>query len=487
MTDHTSVYDSIVAALAALDPVSSRPNEVLSELVELEGVGRLIDARRAALAGEVGQLSRPELGDEGLARSENFPTAAKLLAAVTGTSVREAGSRIELGQRLRAASQLSGAAGVSPFPEVAAAMSSGALGVDAAAAITRELGALDARGVDAESVRDAEQTLVSLGCQTVGDYCFTADEITRFAVRLRDTLDPDGVAPRAERMHELRGMTMARSRDGMVRGRFALEPEQAAVWVTATHALQSPRFVPPSVPEDASATGDPTPADESLASDYVIRDARSSSQSLVDTVTDLIRIGAAAPGMPKLNGAAPTVNVHVGAGDLASGTGAAWVDGLVDPLPVAVVEQLLCHADVIPTVLGSNGRILQHGKTRRVFSASQNRALAVRDGGCIWPLCDRPPSWCETHHVEPWSSATHPPGRTDTDNGVLLCHFHHSHLHRSSWTLTMIDGAPHIIPPTWIDTSRTPRPCTRRRTAASIASRGPTASAVPTPSGSGAR
>ncbi|MEP6482771.1 MAG: HNH endonuclease signature motif containing protein [Rhodoglobus sp.] len=41
----------------------------------------------------------------------------------------------------------------------------------------------------------------------------------------------------------------------------------------------------------------------------------------------------------------------------------------------------------------------------------------MRDGGCRFPGCDRPPSWCEAHHIVPWSHG----GRTDLADGLLLC------------------------------------------------------------------
>ncbi len=441
-----------------------RPGEpyseaLLAEVAAVERLGRLIDARRTRLAGELAHRSRSELGDDGLARSQNFVTPAKLLAAVAGTSVREAQARIALGLRLRESTSSSGAV-TRPFSEVGAALEAGLLGVEAASAVTRELGELARQGVDPSALAEAESTLVHLGCQSEGGLGYSADEVARLAVRVRDALDPDGVAPRAERMRELRGMTMSRSRDGMIRGRFALTPEQGAVWNSALQALVSPRVSP----RFAAA---PAPAGQAGpdGSEYALRDTRTGPQKLVDAATELIGRAAAAPEMPKVNGSAPTVNVHVSLADLSTERGAAWADGVDDPLPVAAVDHLLCHADVVPTVLGANGSILQHAKTRRLFSPAQNRALAVRDGGCVWPGCDRPPSYCETHHVDGWTSAGYLPGRTDVDNGVLLCHFHHANVHRSDWTLVMIHGAPHLIPPRWIDTAQAPRPCTRRRVA----------------------
>jgi hypothetical protein len=66
--------------------------------------------------------------------------------------------------------------------------------------------------------------------------------------------------------------------------------------------------------------------------------------------------------------------------------------------------------------------------------------------------------------VNEWVAADHPPGRTDIDNGVLLCHFHHAHLHKSDWALVMRGGVPHLIPPRYLDPTQTPIPTTRRRT-----------------------
>lgn len=43
--------------------------------------------------------------------------------------------------------------------------------------------------------------------------------------------------------------------------------------------------------------------------------------------------------------------------------------------------------------------------------------LAVRDGGCSFPNCDRPLAWCEAHHLRHWLHG----GPTDLANLALLC------------------------------------------------------------------
>lgn len=49
----------------------------------------------------------------------------------------------------------------------------------------------------------------------------------------------------------------------------------------------------------------------------------------------------------------------------------------------------------------------------------------LRDGGCLWPGCDRPAHVTEAHHIDPWAGG----GATDCDRGILLCRFHHLTLH----------------------------------------------------------
>jgi HNH endonuclease len=41
----------------------------------------------------------------------------------------------------------------------------------------------------------------------------------------------------------------------------------------------------------------------------------------------------------------------------------------------------------------------------------------VRDGGGVFPGCDRPLAWCEAHHIQHWLDG----GPTDLANLALLC------------------------------------------------------------------
>ena len=99
------------------------------------------------------------------------------------------------------------------------------------------------------------------------------------------------------------------------------------------------------------------------------------------------------------------------------------------------------------------GAVLALGRTRRLASTAQLRAVIARDRGCIVPGCTLPPSRCDAHHVVWWRHG----GPTDVDNLALLCARHHSAVHAGHWRIDMIDGLPWIVAPRWVDPGQIPR------------------------------
>jgi HNH endonuclease/Domain of unknown function (DUF222) len=88
---------------------------------------------------------------------------------------------------------------------------------------------------------------------------------------------------------------------------------------------------------------------------------------------------------------------------------------------------------LLPPVLGgAPSRPLDLGRATRVISPAQRSALAVRDGGCVFPDCDRPLARCEGHHLTSWLDG----GPTDLANLALLCRAHHRAVHEGGWQLT---------------------------------------------------
>ena len=108
-------------------------------------------------------------------------------------------------------------------------------------------------------------------------------------------------------------------------------------------------------------------------------------------------------------------------------------DGI--PLTPTQLRRLACDAGVLPVVMGGNGQVLDMGRRQRTVSPAQRTALIVRDGGCIFPGCDRPPSWCDAHHIIHWLDRE----ETELWNLCLLCSNHHHHVHDGGWTLKHLD------------------------------------------------
>ncbi len=448
--------DGLVAGLSDSD--------ALAGLVLVERLGKLVDALRVEFASTVDARCEVSRGDDRLTVRLGFATVQKLLAAHTGTSVSTAADRVRLGRRIRTDMSLVGVPNRSRFPRVEEALRTGVLGVDTAEVITRKLWQVAKTTGYSEELGAAEEYLVAAAAQSAGGLGFSADEVGVLAGNLRDRLDPDGVEPRDAGLTEQRSLRFVTLPSGMVKMIGLLPPEDAASWLAIDAATQSPRVRP-------SFRADPEPSSEGANDeageppiDPVFEDPRTRDQKCLDVFTDVIRRGATLPDVPRVNGAAAVVSVHADLEDIVAGRGVGWVPGITEPLPASSVQQLLCHADTMTTVFGEGGQVLCQGKKQRLFTTRQIQAMAARDGGCVWPGCDRPPSWCESHHTEPWTSQGYLPGRTDVDLGVLLCHFHHSVVHKTGWTLVMISGAPHFIPPDCLDWTRTPRPATQQRT-----------------------
>ena len=97
-----------------------------------------------------------------------------------------------------------------------------------------------------------------------------------------------------------------------------------------------------------------------------------------------------------------------------------------DKISPALARRLACTSGIRPAVLGGKSEVLDLGRTRRLHTKAQRIAISLRDKHCTHPGCDCPPALCHVHHDHEWAHG----GRTDLDNGRLLCPRHHTHYHR---------------------------------------------------------
>jgi hypothetical protein len=121
---------------------------------------------------------------------------------------------------------------------------------------------------------------------------------------------------------------------------------------------------------------------------------------------------------------------------------------------LSTARRIACCAGIQRVVLDPNGAVLDVGREYRTATPAQFAALIARDGGCAFPGCTRPASWCIAHHIKHWADG----GETNLDNLVLLCTHHHTVVHHQGWDVRLgADRLPDIYPPPWVDPDREPR------------------------------
>jgi hypothetical protein len=127
----------------------------------------------------------------------------------------------------------------------------------------------------------------------------------------------------------------------------------------------------------------------------------------------------------------PHVSVVVGLTELAGGGPGQLVNGT--PVPARTTEWLSCDSELHRIVMSGRSTVLDYGSSVRTISPALWAALVVRDRHCRHPGCDRPPSWCDAHHVVHFSKG----GPTRLDNLVLGCTRHHHLWHDQGWRLSL--------------------------------------------------
>jgi hypothetical protein len=265
--------------------------------------------------------------------------------------------------------------------------------------------------------------------------------LRRVVAHLHEIADPDAADTRAQRQHERRGLWVSPTLAGMVAVDGLLEPEAGETLLTALEPLARPRSA---------------------------EDDRSGAQRRADALTELARRALEGGRLPHNGGVRPQVTVTVELASLLGHPGLPGGEGgWVGPLPAETARRLACDAAVTrvlvtrhptqdpdrgdhqhtaqpdnatgslaarlraamallpPALGGAATQPLEVGRATRVVSPAQRTALAVRDGGCVVPGCDRPPAWCEAHHLRHWLHG----GATDLGNLVLLCRAHHRAVH----------------------------------------------------------
>ena len=408
---HDLLTEAVDAVAAAGQNASD--DELLSVLMLCEGVTRRLD--RVAVD-TIAALTR-----RGVFAERGYSTPAVALRDVLGWERFEARRRVVAAEQVTPRIGLDGTALPAHLPATAAVFESGGAALRHVDVIARVLASSAAERLAPDVWAGAEAQLAAKAS------AYTPSELLAWGTALVEALDQDGPEPDDRPPAQVNELHLTRFRGrsgGKISGRF----DDAALFdqvATAVDAHAKPR------------TGD---------------DERTVAERQADALADVCRYVLDHGDVPECGGRRPHVNVHVRLEDLEQRARAAMLDfgGTLTP---ESLRMMACDAAVVPIVLGAEGQPLDVGRATRTVPDGLRRAVAARDRGCAHPGCDRPPSWCEVHHVVAWEHG----GETRLENLVMVCRVHHRLLHHAEWVVRIRNGQPEFVPPAWIDPDGRPR------------------------------
>jgi Domain of unknown function (DUF222)/HNH endonuclease len=213
-------------------------------------------------------------------------------------------------------------------------------------------------------------------------------------------VDPDDVEARAEVRYIRRRLDVFPAADGMVRVNGDLDPESGSPVIAALGAIVNREL-----------TNGP--------------DRRTPGQRRADALAEICSTWR---GTNRGDGVGdrPDVTVIVDLKALAGSAAGRSELPEVGPITPETARRIACDASVSRVITRGPSEPLEVGRRTQVVPASLRRAIAVRDGGCRFPGCDRPGGWCDAHHVVHWADG----GQTNLSNLVLLCRAHHRMAHQ---------------------------------------------------------
>jgi len=212
--------------------------------------------------------------------------------------------------------------------------------------------------------------------------------------------------------------------DGMIDFHVRLPKQEAALLISAIDTAKDQFGPPPAKPDPC---GDCASAQESTP-----------TYTNADALLDVARVFLNAAPEDRSGEDRTLVVVHVSAenlGNVPAGTSntshaVCHIEG-VGSIEPATAQRLACDAPLLGAVVDAHRKVLAMGRTRRLVTKTQRRALMIRDGMCRYPGCHQT-RHLTAHHVIPWILG----GRTDLDNLILLCQWHHTVVHEGGVTIT---------------------------------------------------
>jgi hypothetical protein len=283
------------------------------------------------------------------------------------------------------------------LPKTSTALAAGDIGFHHAAVIARSVSE-----VGAEAVVEEESRLLKAAHNLDPKYL---SYITR---RLRYSIDPDGTLAHSNDQFDHRYLHLSQTLDGVFYLDARLDSEGGATLRAAINALE------------------PIGVDE-----------RSGAMRRADALVEIARRHLDAGTLPEVAGQKPHLSVIASAATLAKTPGAPAADlEWSEPITADAARRLACDSAMTRVLLAPNSEPIDVGRCTRTIPPALRRALVVRDRGCRFPGCDRPPDWCDGHHLIHWIDG----GETKLSNTCLLCRRHHRFVHELGWRLAWGDA-----------------------------------------------
>lgn len=281
---------------------------------------------------------------------------------------------------------------------------------------------------NAEQRRLAEQQLITdAATLSPKDLATRARRITELydEAEAVDAHENELLARREARARSMASLSMWDNRDGTWQGRFVLPELQARMLKTVIDAFAAPRRS--HLTDDRLSRVERARAEAEADKPY----DRKAGEALMALVEHL-----PTEGLPTTGGTPARIVITIDEAKLRSTVAAATLT-TGERISAGQLRRLACSHGILPAVLGGTGVPVDLGRSQRLFSTAQRDALAVMDGGCVVPGCDRPPAWCEAHHGgSPFADG----GRTNLDEGYLLCSSHHHDAHQRKWRFRRAPG-----------------------------------------------
>jgi hypothetical protein len=356
-----------------------------------------------------------ELVARNVAETLGFRDPRQLLADALAITPAQARRRLDTAARYTARTTFTGQRLAPRFPATAASLREGGLSLEHADVIADAIDSLPAeiRATDHDRV---ETSLVAHAATT------DPARLRQLAARVLAHLDPDGPTPAQDHRHRAaRELSLFRTPDSSGLLTATLTPACQAIWETILTPLAQPRDADPLGP-----------------------DTRTPSQRMHDAFEEAGRRLLAAGDLPQHAGLPTTLLISRSLTDLQRRAGAATTHH-GGTLSITEALRLATDAQVMPVICDDAGAVLAYGRTRRLASPGQRRALFTRDRGCSFPHCPRTAAQSQIHHLTDWANG----GPTNLDNLTITCGYHNNEAPRQHWQATMINGIPHWKPPPW--------------------------------------